>query len=225
MLTDFIKRVFGRRGFELVRVGHCNVLDFLLETVLRTAGEVRFVQVGANDGRRNDPIYPFVTRNQARVTGLVLEPVGEYFEQLKRTYRNVPRVKPVNVAIHRTAKHMTIHRVDSTKQADLGKKRAGIASFNAAHHELTGTPSSVMIEEIVDCITLTELLDEHGYRELDLLLIDTEGYDAEIVRSIDFSSVIPKIIRFEHGRLKPIPPDTFRELCSLFRRLCYELMV
>ena len=56
-----------------------------------------------------------------------------------------------------------------------------------------------MVSETVPAITLTALLDQHSVAQLDLLQVDTEGYDFEILQMIDFQRIKPAIIHFEHG--------------------------
>jgi len=41
----------------------------------------------------------------------------------------------------------------------------------------------------------------HIDRKIDLLHIDTEGFDYEIIKSIDFTKIKPKIILYEHNHL------------------------
>ncbi len=51
----------------------------------------------------------------------------------------------------------------------------------------------------VECWTFDKLLQEAQAPEtIDLLQIDAEGYDHQIIRSINFERVKPVIIRFEH---------------------------
>lgn len=45
---------------------------------------------------------------------------------------------------------------------------------------------------------LMSLLKSEGITRLDLLQIDTEGFDAEIIKMIDFSVIRPQIIKYEH---------------------------
>jgi len=59
----------------------------------------------------------------------------------------------------------------------------------------------LMVEKI-ECITLKSLLQKHEVKKIDLLQIDAEGYDSEIIKSIDFNAIKPKIIRYEHINLK-----------------------
>jgi hypothetical protein len=100
----------------------------------------------------------------------------------------------------------------------------GISSFDKDHHKRSGTPSEVMIEEMVPCRTLDEVLEEHGVRNVDVLVIDTEGYDAEILRGFDFRRFKPKIIRFEHGLSSAVMSrETFSGVVDLLHRTDYEL--
>ncbi|MGB0840154.1 MAG: FkbM family methyltransferase, partial [Chitinophagales bacterium] len=57
--------------------------------------------------------------------------------------------------------------------------------------------------EPVDCTTISDLLVKHQFPQLDLLQIDTEGYDFEIIKTVDFTQFKPKIISFEHQHLSP----------------------
>jgi hypothetical protein len=52
-------------------------------------------------------------------------------------------------------------------------------------------------------MTLSSLLAKHAVQTVDLLQIDAEGYDYEILKTIDFREIKPKIIRFEHAHLGP----------------------
>ena len=58
------------------------------------------------------------TRCQARCSGLVIEPVKEYFERLEMKYRPYPKIKHVNLAIHKEHDQSVIYRVDALKLVD-----------------------------------------------------------------------------------------------------------
>lgn len=223
---QLVDRTIRRHGYKLSRVDASNTLEFLLSMILkRRHGALCVVQIGANDGRTADPLQAFVKQHPDRVRGVVVEPVREYFEQLTEHYKGCPGIVPVNAAIHRTEKQMTIYRVDPRKLSSLPAWAKGIASFDPHHHERYGIPRESMLAETVSCMTLEELLDTYQLEHFDLLQIDTEGYDAEIIRGIDFNRHTPEIIRFEHGRLKTMKPETFAEICALLKSRCYELMI
>lgn len=208
MAKSLLKRISGRGfaglslflgkfGYRVERFDQLNFFEPLLYRRLAKSPDFFFIQIGANDGISSDPIRRFVTRNH--VAGLVVEPLKDIFEKLVHNYRDFPRVRPVNVALHQSAKSMQIHRVDPVIGAHLGEWAQGIGSFKASHHFLSETPEQVMMSETVPCITLSELMEQQNVAGLDLLQIDTEGYDREILKMIDFTRHKPAIIRFEHG--------------------------
>jgi hypothetical protein len=48
---------------------------------------------------------------------------------------------------------------------------------------------------------MKSLLRETGGKAVDLLLIDTEGFDFNILKMIDFSALKPPVIAYEHAHL------------------------
>ena len=176
-----------------------NVFEPLLYRRLKSVDEFFFVSIGANDGRMVDPVYWFIARNRYRVRGLLIEPMKDAFEELCRTYQDYPRLTPLNLAIHNTEKKMELYRVDPTRLKGLPAWSKGIASFNPEHHKLSGTPTERIITETVECVSLGELIEVHEIDTIDLLQIDTEGYDSEIILGLDFERVKPAVIHFKHG--------------------------
>ena len=225
-IRQHFERFLHARGYRIEKLSDVHFLESLLYSHLKNHDELFFVQIGANDGKTSDPIYQFVTLNQRRVRGLVVEPVRDYFEQLKKNYAKYPNVTPVNVAIHSSEKEMTLYRVDPDKLKDLPQWAKGIASFDRSHHELSGIPAEAIVPETVRCTTFDQLLADHQVSRIDLLQIDTEGYDAEILRGIDFDAVQPKIIRFEHGLAEGIMSrETFSSIADMLHAQGYELVV
>ena len=205
---------FDRFGYRLQRVDRVNFLEPLLYRRLAKAPDFFFVQIGANDGVFVDPIRPFVTRN--KVAGLVVEPLHDMYAQLVANYRPYPKVTPVNTAIHATLRSVEMYRVDPAKGGQLAPWAQGIGSIKRDHHVAAGVPTDAMLTETVSCVTLEELLHEHGVDRIDLLQIDSEGYDAEIIRMIDFQRRKPAIIHFEHGMPSGImTPAEFKECAGL----------
>jgi FkbM family methyltransferase len=216
-----VKRWIAKRLFTVgFRISRSDAMDPLvpaLNHILRRQGRIFFVQIGANDGISLDPIHEFVVRHHASVSGLALEPLPDVFEQLVATYKAYPNVTPLQLAIHNSEAEMTLWRCNpSTITADRDWAR-GIASFDPDHHLASGTPKADMIPVRVPCISLAALLDERGIRHVDLLQIDTEGYDREILCGIDFEVMRPTVIHFEHGLPHGIMNDS--QLSTVLDRL------
>lgn len=193
--------VLDRWGYKLEKKGQSGPSFFteLLNDRLEAPGEIVFVQIGANDGVSTDPIHPLIRKFPRRFRGLVVEPLKDKFDLLVRAYADVESVRPVNVAVHNTEKEMLIHRVRPDLERKLPAWARGIGSFNPDHHKLSHLDSSVMVAESVTCTTFDDLLATHQISNVEVLITDTEGYDYEILRSIDFGKHRPTYVHFEHG--------------------------
>ena len=53
----------------------------------------------------------------------------------------------------------------------------------------------------VKCVTLENLIQKHDVQRIDVFVVDTEGYDFEIIKQIDFERFKPSIIVYEHTHL------------------------
>ena len=183
-----IERTAKSESFEALLVRR-------LAVVQRAKQNFFFLQIGANDGITHDPIHAFVT--SYGVTGIVVEPLPDVFAELCETYRHHKQVRKLNVAVHEELNRVTLYRPDPAKGM------SGIASLNEKRHELTSERSGIQEADIlaveVPAISLSCLLESERVEHLDLLQIDTEGYDMKILAGLDLSRYRPSIIRFEHG--------------------------
>lgn len=196
------KRGLGKLGLRIERASlppveqtviFCrNILD---RRRVAAGADFFFVQVGACDGVSFDDLYGYVTSHRLR--GLVIEPLPDLFEELRKNYAAFPSVTPVNVALHRTANRAELYRVSSAA-AGLPSWTKGIASLDPQHHRRSGTAAEHIVAETVPCMTWERLLAQYKIDRIDYLQIDTEGYDFEILQMIDFDKLRPAIIKFEH---------------------------
>lgn len=227
-VKNTLKALVRSCGYVIRRVDNTQFFDFdaLLYDQLQRSGVFCFVQIGACDGVSFDPIYRFVARNHARVRGVVIEPLPDLFQLLQRNYRRYPEVVAVNCAVHNTETEMVLHRVDPARLKEAPDWARGIASFDPQHHRRSGIPTECMIAERVRCRPLSEILKSQQISRLDLLQIDTEGYDAEIVLGIDFREIVPQIIRFEHGlQSGTMAGPAFQRVVEKLHDSGYELMI
>ena len=71
-------------------------------------------------------------------------------------------------------------------------------------------------------MSFADLLNEYNIERIDLLQIDTEGYDSEIIRGLDFSKIKPSFIHFEHGE-GVMSKEDFSEVLDILHRNGYEI--
>src|SRR5665213_3125000 len=78
------------------------ILDLTLEHLvarhmLAPAPDFFFVQIGAFDGLSQDPLHDLIVRYDW--AGILVEPQDRYFQTLRATYANRPRLTLRNVAV------------------------------------------------------------------------------------------------------------------------------
>jgi len=178
------------------------------EALIRSRRKIRFIQVGANDGVRFDDLYFTVT--SCRWAGLVIEPLPNFFERLVTNYQDHREVIPLNIAIHPSETSARIFHVRPESLARYPDYAAGLGSMAKDHLLKHGIVEDDIAESVVICKSLTEVACEHGYERPDVLQIDTEGFDFEVIKSIDFSRLKPLVLKFEWMNLT----DTDRQQVS-----------
>lgn len=159
-----------------------------------------FIQVGANDGVSFDFLYDFVIQRNSE--GLVIEPVKEYFDELVENYKDYPKIIKVNKAVHTSEKTIEIHKISPNSVVNYPDWVKGIASLDAEHHKKTGINSYDIIKEVVVADSLMNIINQYLFsKKLNYFQVDTEGFDFEVIKMIDFNTIRPTIIKYEHANL------------------------
>jgi hypothetical protein len=203
-----VNQVIGFLGYQITRKDHSNYFSFeaLLNHYLSYFETLSFVQIGGCDGKSFDPLYPKIVSNPTRFEGIILEPVHTYYEELSVRYATFERIKTLKLAVHNEKEKAIIYRPEVKSLPHLPVYAKGTASFNRSHLQKFNVPSDKIIEEEVSCISLKALLEKYNSKP-HLMLIDTEGYDSEIICNYDFDYFKPPLIYFEHG----LPDEIMRK--------------
>lgn len=164
-----------------------------------------FIQIGANDGVIYDPIHRFVTQYQWH--GILVEPLEDLFKKLQDNYRSNPRLQFECVAIADKEETRKFYRIKK-ELTFLPTWCKGLGTFNLdvlLSHKWALPDIEHYIESVdVPCTTLTSLLAKHQVKRLDLLQIDTEGFDYEVIKQIDFNQLKPTLISYEHKHITSV---------------------
>ena len=94
-----------RRNWKKTEVLYNSIVDAYAE---RNA-DFFFIQVGANDGVRNDPIGPKVKKYGWH--GVLIEPQPDLFEKLKENYRGYGGLHFENAAVSSVPGIVSLHKV------------------------------------------------------------------------------------------------------------------
>jgi FkbM family methyltransferase len=179
----------------------------VLEVYLVNNPQAVFCEIGANDGITSDPIYLLV--KQYNLRGVVIEPQPDVFERLKQNYANTA-VECIAMAVADKPEEKILYVAkESLKNQDNYKQLTGIASFKkevilkTIKNKLPpkANPADCVEEKVVKADTVENILTSRNIKSIDILQIDTEGYDFEIIKGLNFDVYRPSIINFESYHL------------------------
>lgn len=186
--------------------------------ILQEKKGVKFLQIGANDGVSFDCLYDYVTQYQWQ--GVVVEPLEEFYNLLCSNYKDYPMITPAKYAINSNQKEMNLFKLNPNYYNFYPDWARGIASFSMEHLIKHNIDEQHISKEIVDCIALMDLVRKFNLENIDYLQIDTEGFDVEIIKMIDFSVISPKIIKYE---IKHLNDQQKVEVEKIFNSNQYKL--
>ncbi|MCH9697571.1 MAG: FkbM family methyltransferase [Gammaproteobacteria bacterium] len=199
----------------LVSAQQWNRLDQHLYKLDRLKDGVFFVEIGSNDGKMFDPVYDFV--KSGSWSGVMVEPIECYFKQLRENYKNSPNLILENVAISSKQEIREFYRIEDGHDF-LPRWTHGLGSFYKdvllSHERVIPGLRKYIVTQQVECISFDDLLSRHSINHLDVLVVDTEGYDYQIIRQVDFETYQPAIVVYEHKHLDHSDQMASRELLA-----------
>lgn len=227
-------RLNNKRSLRPTIISIRDVMRYFADLKKSEGQTVRCLQVGANDGKTNDPLHPYVLGY--RWQSILVEPQVNVFEhELRKTYAGVDNVHLENVAIvNSNTASMDFYVLAFTNE----RWATGLASFDRhtleKHVELgwvdkiarehnTAVPEKRedYIKSIkVEATSTSRLLQKHGFESLDVFCIDTEGYDFEILKNLDWGKYQPQLVLFESRHLSD---DDFLAAQQFLRNKGYKV--
>jgi FkbM family methyltransferase len=170
------------------------LLKFALQALCDTLSDrVTLIQVGANDGKMADPVFPYITQGQW--CGVMIEPHPLYFKELSARHSERPELKMVNTAIASQAGELELFHLNEDARGRYPRGIRGCASLDRGRMEDalrrgrnrkgTTIEDGDIVATKVAVRRLDEVLGEAGLEAADLMVIDVEGHELEVFKSFD----------------------------------------
>lgn len=181
---------------------------YLLRALAQRRRDVRFVQIGANDGVLEDPLHEFIVEYRWR--GVLVEPLRHMFERLRRNYHGCEGLVFENVAVSPRAGVQDFYYVPEDVPgavAGLPEWYTGLGSLSKdvilKHAAEYPAIERNLRSEPVECVTFEALCARNALDRIDVMSIDAEGHDFEILQLVDFGRFRPVILLYEHHHMEP----------------------
>lgn len=202
-------RYFARiidRLYRLVLPGPpLGSVESIINTCLAGYEEVRFIQIGAHDGVSGDVLHSFI--DDVKWRGTFVEPVPYLFDRLVNNVDDkTGRFVFVNAAVDSASGYRTFYSIKETLDPSVPRWHTQLGSLDRQtilkHSDQIEQLEERIVELTVRSVSVRELMTKHGPLSPDLILIDTEGYDAVILENLLDEGIRPSILVFEHKHLR-----------------------
>ncbi|UAY52036.1 FkbM family methyltransferase [Ferruginibacter albus] len=220
-LFKFLSKTY-RYSFKIWLPNKKTLIEILDQYANRNKA-VTFIEIGANDGVTNDPLTEYIKKNKLW-KGVLVEPVPYLFEKLKKNYASCQNeLFFENSAISKFEGTQPFYRLKESDNPALPVWYDQIGSFNKdvilSHSNIPGF-NELLIEEQINTITFDSLLSKYQLKDINLVHIDTEGYDFEILKLINWSKIKVDIVIYEYVHLAI---GDFRKSLKLLKKNGFEL--
>jgi len=221
IIEPVVKSGLQKFGINISYVNHKHDNPKMYVNSLRGAISVKkpfnIIQVGANDGKHNDPIYDFVKEHKYSTNVILIEPIKTVIPYLEKNYSYHPSSKIINKAIgNKESSSLRLYGVDQSYWDDI---KTGYGEDWPNYRIPTGVtttdkdqllqwisknvytdvnPERILEEFDVEIVQPKSVIDEsQNMDDVQLLQVDTEGMDDEVVYSFLEADVSPDIINIE----------------------------
>ena len=234
--NKFLKKILGALGFKIlpketikteryIESSSLNSGDFI-KLLISTKKIDYIIQIGANDGKSDDFLRSSINLD---TNLLLVEPIKSAFDELEKNYSGYKNVKFINKAIDVVTGKKNIFSVDPKYYNFYEKKYKSkdvswltvLASFHKEHLEYHGVKSNHIQSTEIDCINFKELIEQYDFQKLDLLVVDTEGYDDVLITNFIQNTDIRPIIILEWIHIKK---NKAEELIELLKSNNYKFL-
>jgi len=225
---------FFRAYYKFFYKPKAGSLASTIDQISSAANEpIRVMQVGANDGITHDPIHKFIKRDHWR--GVLLEPQEEVFNQfLSKLYQKDEGISTLNAALGPKDEQANLYKIAFSNK----RWATGLATFNkqvlldafkdgrierfAAKYgdQIPQDEIEWIHEDKIQMMSVSSVLKRAKMEAVDLLMIDTEGYDFEIIKLVIKENILPQYIIFEHHHFSE---EEYKQCMSFLKIKKYNL--
>lgn len=232
MYNKFLKKIIGAFGYKIIDKNLIKndrlisnytylTINKILENLFISKQINSVIQIGSNDGKRFDDLSNFIKKYSPKT--IFVEPIKSNFEDLKKNYPHNKNFVFENLAISVNDEIKQLYKVKDSKIHIYDEHILGITSFDQNHLIKHGVNKNHIEKEDVETISIISLLRKNSIVNFDLLLIDTEGYDASIVCDFLYKSEIRPIIIFEYIHIKNNILDTTLKLLKEKKFILFKI--
>lgn len=186
-LMAFLHKLFGSTSkTSYAQYGEDLIVQGIFDTLHLSTP--RYIDIGTHHPTNLSNTFLFYKKGSS---GVCIEPSPQLFTNIKKVR---PRDICLNVGISDSAQSSMPYYVLTAQTMNTFSKEDAEKTINAP--AVYGEQKIERVEHI-DLIPINEILEKYFSTYGDFVSIDTEGFDEQIIRSIDFTKFRPKVLCVE----------------------------
>jgi len=220
-LHSIITRILNNFGYKIVRFYRLPVFtidpfDLGVQLFLNNS-VIKIIQVGANDGITNDPVFKYINAN-SKFHGVLVEPFPPIFKTLVKNYNNSSSdLKFLNAAVSDFDGKINLF-ISENANINSDHQKSSVMPYHIQKH-CHGAGSNTLA---VPCYTIKSIVNMFNIINIDILLIDAEGHDWTILNSAFSDGIHPSMIMLEVIHLSRADKLKMREHLDQLDYLYFE---
>lgn len=170
LFKSIIKKTVGMTGYNLIpkwKTVDENTFHSDCQKFLPTHSQLTILDIGASIG----DFSLGVAQQYPQATIFAFEPQHQVFAELVAKTKHLSAIRPVNLALG-----------DKTGKTNMYVTQNHASSSLLKSNECYYTEQTVVGQEMVDTMTLVEWASKEEIQVIDLLKLDTQGYELTVLR-------------------------------------------
>jgi len=236
VLKKIYKKIIRKISFKL---GVLKKPQIILDTFFNKKKNKFCVQIGANDGVMGDPIRKYL-KDKSNLSAILIEPLDYYYKKLNSLYKNRKEIKIMRNLVSNKRVLKKIYYIDP-KIASLmngdgpyNNWAHGQGSFSKSFiineiqkNSFRGTNYKKNISKFIQSIKFKKIKSikvsdiKISNNTQNLLVIDVQGFEYEVLKSINFKNQKFNLIYFEDEDTYPIKS---KKIIKLLKENNYKLI-
>jgi FkbM family methyltransferase len=180
---------------------------------------MNIVQIGSNRGY--DELTELI-KNIDIEKLILVEPMSKFNNSLLQCYSHVKNLSIENIAItddpfqKKTCFFLHQDMDENIEQGSLLESHVNKV-FNRPEYNIENSYENKLLKIEVNTITINKLFNKYDLINIDILFIDSEGFDDKIIKNIDFNKFNIKKIYYEDMHINNT------DIINFFKNLNYEV--
>jgi len=235
-IESFVQDSFRKVGIDIRYVDENNpgLYNNCLLGAVSVKQPVNIIQIGANDGKYNDPIFDFVKEHKDYTNIVLVEPLEEIIPHLESNYAGHPSSEIFNKAVSwDDSSEVKLYRIKRKywSEIDVGygkdwpdyrvptgvttTDKSQLVQWVSKNIQPDLNPNQIIESYDVSAIRPKSILSKSGLvNSVDLLQVDAEGIDDKIVYSFFEDEIYPNMINIEIKHLDTQSKKVYSEKLS-----------